>query len=204
MRILSYRFMKKLDNYFFGSEIVPRNNFKEYLRRFEEYKRLSLSSPMNYILLVIFSIGLITIVLLNDYRNAMIAGVPLFLAVIEAIFIWPILKKRKQVVEEVEDDIDLSTDYIDFQRRVKNLHHAAYRYSYLEVASRYIYAAIIIVVVYLTMKICNINSFPYIIFYTCISLSLFKALREIFSFEERINEFNKVKVKISNSINSRE
>ena len=204
MKVLSYAYMKKIDDYFFNENRIPRSGFRNYFLRFENYKRLSLYSPMNYVLIFVFTLGLVAVVLFNDYRNLLIVLAPVTLAFLEALIITPILKKKKQFVSELEDNIDNSKNVKDFKEKIRAMHKQAYSYSYLNLLTTYLFALLILVSVILTMKLCEITSFPYIIFYTCIAIALFKAMRELFSTNERINEFNIVKVKISNSMKSHE
>ena len=204
MKIVSYSLMKKIDNYFFDEKRLPRNGFKDYFLRFEKYKQLALSSPMNYVLILIFTIGLATIVLLNDYRNLLIVVAPITLALVEAAFVTPILKKKKRLISELEDDIDSAKDVKDFKGKINRMHKQAYNYSYIALLTTYLFALLMLVSVILTMKLCGISSFPYIIFYTCIAIALFKAMRQLFSINEKVEEFNIVKVKISNSIKRHE
>ena len=204
LKIISYSLMKKIDKYFFDESRLPRSDFKEYFFRFENYKRLALSSPMNYILVLIFTIGLAAVVLLNDVRNLLIILVPVVLTFLEALLVNPVLKKKKQQIIEQEDNIDYAKNGKDFKQRIDEMHKHAYVYSYINLLTTYLFALLILVSVILTMKLCGISSFPYIIFYTCIAVALFKAMRQLFAFNENIEEFNIVKVKISNSMNHRE
>ena len=49
MKVVSYSLMKKVDNYFFNEKRIPNSGLKDYFVRFERYKVLALSSPMNYV-----------------------------------------------------------------------------------------------------------------------------------------------------------
>ena len=69
-------------------------------------------------------------------------------------------------------------------------------------ACSYLYAGLLVLTALLTMRLCGLSSFPYIIFYSCISVAILRTLQDLFSFNEKIEEFNVVKVKIANSINS--
>lgn len=204
MKIVSYSYMKRIDDYFFKENRIPKSGFRNYFLRFENYKKMSLYSPMNYVLIFVFTLGLVAVVLLNDYRNLLIVLAPVALAFLETLIITPILKKKKHFIAELEDNIDNSKNAKDFQDKIRTMHKQAYSYSYLNLFVTYLFALLILVSVILTMKLCEIISFPYIIFYTCIAIALFKAMRELFSTNERINEFNIVKVKISNSMKSHE
>ena len=201
MRAISYKIMKNLDQFFFSDENLPDGKFKEYLRRFEEYKKLSLSSPMNLILMSIVALGLIVVVLLNDYRNAMLVLMPVILSVFEVLAVVPIFKAKEQDVEDLENDLDNAVDSIDLQSKVKAMHNSAYSYSYIDVATRYIYVGLLLMTSLLTMHLCGISSFPYIIFYTCVSASIYRGLQEIFSIGDKIEKYNVAKVKINNSLN---
>ncbi len=202
MKAMNYKAMKKLDQFFFSDSHVPLKGYREYLTRFENYKRLSLSSPINLLLLFVILVGLSAVVLLNDIRNAMLVLAPIVIALFEAIVISPTLKSKKNEIEELEDGLDGAENSEDLQSKVRNLHAKAYSFSYIKLACQYLYAGLIILVALLTMHLCGISSFPYIIFYACISMAILKTLQDLLSFNDKIEEFNIVKVKITNSVNS--
>ncbi len=204
MKIISYNLMKKMDKFFFEEKRIPSSGFKDYLFRFEDYKRLVLSSPMNYILSLIFSLGIIALVLLNDWRNFAIAGMPVLLAFLVTIIIDPILRKKKYLIGELEENLDNSTGALDFKEKVQRMHREAYRFSYIDIIYRTIVAILMIMTVVLTMDFCRIFSLPFVIFYSFFSLTLFKSCEHLFSFNEKIERFNKAKVKISNLIKTRD
>ena len=83
---------------------------------------------------------------------------------------------------------------------MSEIHEKAYNYGYLDIAIRYVYAGLIILSALLTMRICGISSFPFIIFYSCISVTIFKSLDEMLSFNERIEEYNLAKIKMINAV----
>ena len=201
MKAIAYSIMKKLDNYFFDEYRIPKKNYKDYIKRYEEYKRVSLSSPMNFLLIALFTLGLVAIVLLNDINNIMLVVVPLVLALFDAIFIAPMMKKKKHEIAQLEDRLDSAKTADGLRAKVKDVHTKAYNYSYIDIATRYLYAGVIVLTALLTMHICGISSFPYIIFYSCISLTLFKSLDSLLSFGDRIEEMNNIKVKLSNVVN---
>ena len=204
MKIVSYSFMKQIDDYFFNEKRIPSRGFKDYFLRFEKYKKMSLYSPMNYVLVFVFTIGLAAVVLFNDYRNLLIILAPVTLSFLEALIISPVLKRKKQSIAELEDNIDNASNVKDFKEKIKVMHKQAYSYSYLDLLTTYLFALLMLASVILTMKLCGIVSFPYIIFYTCIAIAIFKGMRELFLIPERIDEFNIVKVRISNSMKSHE
>ena len=202
MKAICFKLMKSLDQFFFSENNLPTKGFREYLTRFENYKRLALSSPINLVLLFVIFIGLSAVVLLNDIKNAMLVLAPIAIAVFEWLVVTPMLKAKRDEINELEDDLDNAENGEDLQSKVKVLHNKAYSYSYLKMACSYLYVGLILLVALLTMRLCGLSSFPYIIFYTCISTAILRTLQELFSFGERIEEFNIVKVKITNSINS--
>ena len=200
MRIISYNLMKKLDAFFFEEDRMPQNGFRRYVERFENYKRLSLSSPMNYVLLLIFCLGLLAVVLLNDIKNAMLIIVPLVLALLDLFIVNPYLHKKRDEVNEAESEIDSLNDVSEVKRQMKEVHTKAYNFSYTQVAINYIYAGLIILTTLLTMHICGLSSFPYIIFYSCLSITFYRSIHQLISFGDRIEEYNIAKVKLSNSL----
>lgn len=200
MKAYSFKLMKKLDEHFFKEELVPSSGYRNYIERYENYKRLSLSSSLNYILILVFSFALIVIVLLNDIRNVLLVLVPLALAVLDALVIDPIFKKKKANISDLEDDLDNSENVTDLRNRVRIVHNMAYNYSYFNMAITYLYAGFIILTTLLTMRLCGISSFPYIIFYSCIAVTLYRSINQLFSFGDNVEEYNLAKIKLNNAI----
>lgn len=200
MKAYAYHLMKKLDDHYFSEEVIPNDKYRSYIEKYEHYKKLALTSPMNYVLVLVFSLGLLTIVLLNDRRNALLVLVPLLLALLEALFIIPLYKKKRNEIDELEEEIDTASDATSLKEKVKSVHKRAYNYSYFSLAMRYIYAGIIILTSLLTMKLCGISSFPYIIFYSCISVTLYRSISELFAYGERFEEYKMSKIRLNNSV----
>ena len=198
MRAITYSIMKKLDDYYFHEDRIPKTGFRDYIERYENYKKLALSSPMRFIVILLFSLALFTIVLLNDKRNVMLVIIPILLAFLNALVIYPVLKEKERDIAELEDDLDAAKNSSDLRDRMKVIHTKAYNYSYVEVAIRYLNVAFIVLTALFTMHLCGISSFPYIIFYSCISVTLYKSVDELFSYGDRINDYNMAKVKLCN------
>ena len=198
MRIFTYKVMKNLDEYFFNEGRMPNSGFKEYLTRYEEYKKLVLSSPMNYLMTLIFTLALTAVILINDYRNILLVIVPVLLSLFRLIYINPSLKKKKQELEEVEAGLDYLSNGTELKNQARILHKKAYEYSYTDIICRYAFAIIIVVSTLLTMYFCSISSLPYLVFYVCLSMVLYRSFDQLISFDERILKFNLVKVKMIN------
>ena len=203
MKALCFNIMKKLDQFFFSERNLPLKGYREYLTRFENYKRIALSSPINLILLFVILIGLSAVVLLNDIRNIMLVLMPIAIATFEWLVVAPALKNKAEEVNELEEDLDNAENGEELQNKARILHSKAYSYSYIKMACSYLYAGLLVLTALLTMRLCDLSSFPYIIFYSCISVAILRTLQDLFSYNEKIEEFNIVKVKISNSINHR-
>ena len=200
MRVVTYKVMKQLDDYFFSQERVPNKGFREYITRFENYKRLALSSPMNYIMTLIFTLALVGVILINDYRNILLVLVPIVLCLFRLFYIVPTLKKKKRELEEAEAAIDSLKNSDELRNQAKLMHKKAYAYSYIEIVCSYLFAVLIIVTTLLTMHLCEISSLPYLVFYACLSTVLYKSFDQLIRFDERIEDFNLAKVKINNSV----
>ena len=190
--------MKKLDEYYFSEDIIPSSNYKEYIKRYENFKKLSLTSPMNYILVLFFTLALLTVILLNDVKNIMLIVTPIVLAFFDVLVIVPLQRRKKQEISELEEELDQSEDSLDLRLRVKNVHNKAYNYSYVDIAIRYIYASVIILTTLVTMNICQISSFPFVIFYSFISLTLYKSISLLFQYGDKIEEYRLAKIKLIN------
>ena len=200
MRVVTYRVMKKLDDYFFDESRVPYDGFKDYLVRYENYKKLVLSSPMNYILTLVFTLGLVAVILINDYRNVLLVTVPILLCLFRLVYITPSLKKKKRELEEAEAGLDSLRNAGELRKQAKVIHKKAYAYSYIETICSYVFALLIVVVTLLTMHLCDISSLPYLVFYACLSIVLYKSFDQLVRFDERIADFKLAKVKINNRI----
>ena len=200
LKISTYRVMKGLDSYFFNNDHLPKKNYNDYLYRFENYKKLVLSGPMNYILTLVFTLALAMVTMLNDQKNILLIFVPTLLCLFRYVYIRPALKKKNNQILELEEELDGAQDLSDVKRCVKQIHDKAYAYSYLDIISRYVFAGIIIAVTLLVMHLSGISSVPYLIFYTCISVLFYRSLTQLCSFDERVEEFNLVKIKIINAM----
>ena len=200
MRGITYHIMKKLDDYYFDEERIPKSGYRDYIERYENYKKTVLSSPMRFIVILLFSLALFAIVLLNDIRNLMLVIIPIVLAFVNAFIVYPTLKNRKREIAELEDELDSAKSGSDLREKMKVIHTKAYNYSYIDIAMRYLYAGLIMMTALLTMRMCGISSFPYIIFYTCISLTLYRSIDELFSYGDKVQEYNLAKVKLNNVI----
>ncbi len=199
VKALSFSTMKKLDDYYFSEGVLPNGKFRSYIEKYERYKRLALTSPMIYILLLVFALAMVTIILLNDMKNAFLVIVPLLMAGIDTLIVEPVIKKKKNEINELEEDLDNAKNAEQLRAKIKVVHSKAYSYGYFDIALRYIYAGLIILTTLLTMRLCDISSFPYLIFYSCISLTLYKSINQLFGFSDRIQEYNLAKIKLNNS-----
>lgn len=199
MKALAFRMMKKLDDYYFSEGVLPKSNFRSYIEKYEKYKSLSLTSPMNYILMLVFALALLTIILLNDRRNALLVIIPLLLAAVDVLLVTPISRKKKDEIKELEDDLDNAKNRDELREKMKVIHAKAYSYGYFDIALRFLYAGLILLTTLFTMRVCEISSFPYIIFYTCISLTLYKSIGHLFSYSDRLQEYYLVKIRLNNS-----
>ena len=199
VKALSFSTMKKLDDYYFSEGVLPNGKFRNYIEKYERYKRLALTSPMIYILLLVFALAMVTIILLNDMKNAFLVIVPLLMAGIDTLIVEPVIRKKKSEISELEEDLDNAKNAEQLRAKIKVVHSKAYSYGYFDIALRYIYAGLIILTTLLTMRLCDISSFPYLIFYSCISLTLYKSINQLFGFSDRIQEYNLAKIKLNNS-----
>ena len=200
LKIMTYRVMRGLDSYFFNDKHLPTRDYKDYLYRFENYKKLVLSGPMNYILTLVFTLALVAVTMLNDTKNILMIFTPTLLCLIRFVYIRPTLRKINNQILELEEELDNSQDASDVKRNVKMIHDKAYNYSYLDIISRYVFAGIIIAITLLVMHLSGISSVPYLIFYTGISFLFYRSLTQLCSFDERMEEFNIVKIKIINAM----
>ena len=73
---------------------------------------------MKYVLLLIFCLGLLAVVLLNDIKYAMLIIVPLVLALLDLFIVNPYLHKKRDEVNEAESEIDSLNDF----SQLKNIH----------------------------------------------------------------------------------
>lgn len=201
LKMMIYHVMKKLDSYFFREDNLPSSGYKDYLYRYENYKRLALSSPMNYVLILVFTLALVVVSLLNDMRNILLIFVPILLCFTRHLYVKPVLKRKRSQIAELEENLDNIKNVQALKQTVKTIHDKAYLYGYLDMVCRYVFIGIIIAVTLLLMNLNGISSVPYLVFYSYLTIVFYRSIDQLFSFEEKMEEFNIVKVRINNSMN---
>ena len=198
LRLVIAKVMKKLDDYFFDENRIPYDGFRDYLQRYENYKRLSLVSPMNFVLTAVFALGLIFIMLINDYRNIFLVVTPVILSLVRLVYISSVLKKKKREIEEIENKID-GLDSIKEARNLSNLmHKKAYTYGFIDTFTNYAFALIIIAVTLLTMHLSGVSSLPNLFFYACLTVVLYRAFDNLLGYDEKRLDLKIAKARIVN------
>lgn len=196
----SISLLKKADIYFYSQMEVKDNKYLETLKRYEKYKSGLLANPMNFIITLCVSFGLMFIALYNDVKNILLILVPFIASLAEASLLKPYVKDSTTLLAKEEQEIDSSVDEDDFKVRVHNLHTKAYKIGLIEMSKQYVGIALFIITATLTMAMSGIVSVPYIIFYSCVEAAIYRSLLTALEYPDKHTEMLKAKVEINNCL----
>ena len=198
VKAYSVSLMKRIDSYFYGQIEVKDNKYHQAMLRFERYKKGLLANPLNFILTLVVAMGLMFITLHNDIHNFLLIAAPLVASVIEFFFYNPYLRSGYMDIQDLEQQLDASTDEDDFRLRMDVLHQKTYRLGLLEMSKQYIGLALFIIMAVTLLAITGTASFPYAVFYTCIEIAIYICFHRLLSYPDKMDEMMKAKVEINN------
>ncbi len=198
VKAYSISLMKRVDSYFYGQLENKNRSYYATMQRFERYKKSLLANPLQFILTLIVSMGLMFVVLHNDIKNFLLIAAPFLASVIEAYFYRPYIKSGLIDIEEGERALDSSQDDDEFRDRIEQLHKKSYRLGLLEMSKQYVGLALFIAMSVLLLALNQTPNFPYAVFYVCIEIAIYITFAKMFSYPEKEDEMLKEKVEISN------
>ena len=200
VKAYSISLMKKVDSYFYNQVEIKDNKYYAPAQRFERYKKSLLANPLNFVLTLLVTMGLMFITLHNDIHNFLLIAAPLVASVIEFFFYNPYLRKGVIDIEEQERALDLSLDEDDYRGRIDFLHKQSYKLGLLEMSKQYVGLALFIIMAVTLLAINGQASFPYAVFYTCIEITIYVCFHRLLSYPDKMDEMMKEKVEISNCL----
>ena len=189
--------MKKID-LFFIERIKPQTKRKDFLNRIENYKKNILSNYVSLISDVFLSISIVIISVLNGTKNMFLLIVPILLAFLAAFIFDPILKKKKDKLDQREKDLEDTSDNMTYTKKFEDVHIEAYKNGQLLLFRKIFIIFIIVLNSILLMFVTNTTYLPYIVFYSCLQYALFESLLRIFNFNEKQIESRLWKAKLLN------
>ena len=201
LRYVLLKRMRRYDRYIRGFlPYVRSQDYFEFYKRSQEYKKCSLSMGLNLVFSVLIVILICTISLINslDYLILIIAS--LLGAYLDAFFFSPYKSAIGKEVYLEENELKGTTDVEGVEMKVKNIELKSYRYAYLEFAKKGVVGFFMLAA---SMILCLIEksfSITNVIFYMCLSVLLYQSLAPIFGYDSRVEENLLSKARINNVV----
>lgn len=201
LRFTLLKRMQRFDKYLrrFLPYVRPQDYF-EFYKRGQEYKKCSLSNSVNLVfsLLIVILISIISIINSLQYLILIVASV--IAAYLDVFFFSPFKNTIEKEVSQEEIDLKTMTDIDGVELQVKTMELKSYRYAYLEFAKKGV-VGLFLLTASITLSIAQ-GSFALtnIIFYVCLSILLYQSLTPLFGYDYRLEENLHSKAVLNNVI----
>lgn len=201
LRFTLLKRMQRFDKYLrrFLPYVRPQDYF-EFYKRGQEYKKCSLSNSVNLVfsLLIVILISVISIINSLQYLILIVASV--IAAYLDVFFFSPFKNTIEKEVSQEEIDLKTMTDIDGVELQVKTMELKSYRYAYLEFAKKGV-VGLFLLTASITLSIAQ-GSFALtnIIFYVCLSILLYQSLTPLFGYDYRLEENLHSKAVLNNVI----
>ena len=201
LRFTLLKRMQRFDKYLrrFLPYVRPQDYF-EFYKRGQEYKKCSLSNSVNLVfsLLIVILISVISIINSLQYLILIVASV--IAAYLDVFFFSPFKNTIEKEVSQEEIDLKTMTDIDGVELQVKTMELKSYRYAYLEFAKKGV-VGLFLLTASITLSIAQ-GSFALtnIIFYVCLSILLYQSLTPLFGYDYHLEENLHSKAVLNNVI----
>ena len=203
LRVLLIKRMEKLDDAYINHVQVERKSFYSFYERYEDFKKQTITSKMNFIFSLIIIMFMTIVVLLNNIYNAFIVLMPLFLALIDVKYTQPALEEKKKAIGRLERELTLSKNVDMSRTTLGEIHSLTYQYARRFLARKYILLLISLIVSLLTTVFNETFSLPYVVFYFAITYMLLEQYINFMNYPKVRKEELKAKVRLNNVIDNR-
>lgn len=200
LRFVLFKGMRKVDGEILDKINLKPKEYNIFHQRFENFKQVVMTTPLNFIYVFMVCAFLIFIILLNDPRNIFLIIVPLMLAFLDSFYLKPYLKKNEEVVARSEKSLMKSDNVEQFKQGEYELHEKTYQYGKLILIKKYTFIALMLIATCALMIANQQFSIPYIVFYLCIEFALYTNLNTLFSFSIQKRKYLQTKVALNNII----
>ena len=183
---------------------VRKDEYFEFYKRGQEYKKCSLSSGVNLLFSLLIVILIITISIINSLDYLILIFAALIAAYLDVFFFSPFKNSLGKEIYQDECELRTTSDVEGVEMKVKTMEVKAYRYAYMEFAKKGV-VTLFLVIASLALSVAEKSfSIPNIIFYTCLSLLLYQSLTPLFGYDSRLEENLLCKARVNNIVHQDE
>lgn len=179
---------------------VHPDDYFEFFKRNQEYKKSSLTMTLNFIFYVLVVVLIVTISLINSLLFIILIAVSLFAAYLDVFFFTPYKRSIVKEIEAEEYALKSEKTLEAVELKVKTMEVKSYRYAYLEIAKKVIVSTFFILASVLVCILEKSFFLTNIVFYTCVSILLYQSLTPLFSCDYRLEENLLNKARVNNMI----
>ena len=201
LRFVLLKRMQRCDKYFRRFlKYVRSQNYYEYYKRSQEYKKCSLSMSVNLIFSMLIVIMIIAISLINSLNYIILIIASIIGAYLDAFVFTPFKNDLEKAVNKEENDLKMISDVEGVELQVKNMEVKAYRYAYYEYAKKVV-VAVLFLIASVALSISQKNfTITNVVFSLCLSLLLYQSLVPLFNYDYRVEENLLCKARINNVV----
>lgn len=203
-RFLLFKSMKEIDKTYAKDLKIRKSDFNLYFQRLENFKKLSLVTPMDFVGSLVVVMFVIFILIINGFSNIFLVAMPLFLCLLEVILFKPSRRKEEAKVERKERNISSLKDTKELENSLEEIHSDSYKIATEELGKRYLNILLMILSSLFTLFVSKELNLVQGVFYLLSQLILFDHMNKVFMYPEKVNEFNLAKVKLMNIIHKDE
>ena len=183
---------------------VRKDEYFEFYKRGQEYKKCSLSSGVNLLFSLLIVILIIAISIINSLDYLILIFAALIAAYLDVFFFSPFKNSLGKEIYQDECELRTTSDVEGVEMKVKTMEVKAYRYAYMEFAKKGV-VTLFLVIASLALSVAEKSfSIPNIIFYTCLSLLLYQSLTPLFGYDSRLEENLLCKARVNNIVHQDE
>lgn len=200
LKTILFRTMNDTDSHFLKDLSIKKEQFQTFFERLENYKKLSLVNPISFGTTLVVSIFIIFIVVMNNIWNVLLVLTPICLSLLDVFFIAPSRNKKERIVAIKERELVNSEDVNEYISKMNSIHKNSYKIAKDELGKRYIYIFIMMVMSLLVVAINNEFILSQVMFFLFVQIMLNEYLVKLFSFSNKMHEFDLAKAKLMNTI----
>ena len=183
---------------------VRKDEYFEFYKRGQEYKKCSLSSGVNLLFSLLIVILIIAISIINSLDYLILIFAALIAAYLDVFFFSPFKNSLGKEIYQDECELRTTSNVEGVEMKVKTMEVKAYRYAYMEFAKKGV-VTLFLVIASLALSVAEKSfSIPNIIFYTCLSLLLYQSLTPLFGYDSRLEENLLCKARVNNIVHQDE
>lgn len=203
-KIFVFRCMNKIDNYYLEDLRIKKDDYFNFFKRLEDYKKQSLSNPISFATQFLVVAFLTYIVIINNIWNTFLVVVPLLLALLNRSAVIPRQQNKEKEIAKEELYLSNSDSIEDYKSRSKVIHFKAYSLGKEIIASRY-FNIFVLIINALIFILCHQEfALTQAVFYVVVQQVLFDYMTKLLSYSQKEKEFNLAKARLINVIHQKD